>query len=100
MAGRLFTGQTWTSIVCGLLVLIASRAGDEPARMDWGQGALAFVLAGMLLAAVAEFGVAPRIVARENLRLWHAVGSAMYLLQWLCASLVLWRVAGERPQAG
>ena len=39
----------------------------------------------MLLALLVEFAVAPRIVARENLALWHSVGSAMYLLQWLCA---------------
>ena len=44
--------------------------------MDWAGGALAFVLAGMLLALLAEFAVAPRIVARENLKLWHGVGSA------------------------
>jgi hypothetical protein len=36
--------------------------------MDWAQGALAFVLAGVLLALLAEFAIAPRILARENLR--------------------------------
>ena len=36
--------------------------------MDWAGGALAFVLGGLLLALLAEFAVAPRIVARENLR--------------------------------
>jgi hypothetical protein len=46
----------------------------------------------MLLALLSQFGVAPRIVARENLRLWHAVGSAMYALQWVCALVVLWRI--------
>jgi hypothetical protein len=32
-------------------------------------------------------------VARDNLKLWHAVGSGMYLLQWLCAGVTLWKVA-------
>ena len=61
---------------------------------------LLFVLLGLLLALLGEFGVAPRIVARDNLPLWHAVGSGMYLLQWACAAVVLWRVlpqTGPRP---
>ena len=52
----------------------------------------------MLLALLLEFAVAPRIVARDNLRLWHGVGSAMYALQWLCAGLVLWRTGA--PEGG
>ena len=51
---------------------------------------MVFILGGMLLALLVEFGVAPRIVARQDLRLWHGVGSAMYLLQWCCALVVLW----------
>jgi hypothetical protein len=94
-AARLFTAQAWVGVACGLVLLMASRSRSD-ARMDWAGGALAFVLAGMLLAVLGEFGVAPRIVARENLRLWHAVGSAFYALQWACALVVLWRVAGAR----
>ena len=61
--------------------------------MDWAGGALMFVVAGVLLALLVEFGVAPRIVARDNLRLWHGVGSGMYVLQWLCAGVVLWKTS-------
>jgi hypothetical protein len=43
--------------------------------------------------------VAPRIVARENLRLWHGVGTTMYVLQWMCAGVVLWKLAGVRSDA-
>ena len=28
-----------------------------------------------------------------HVKLWHGVGSAMYLLQWICASVTLWKVA-------
>jgi hypothetical protein len=56
---------------------------------------LVFVFAGLLLALLAEFAVAPRIVARDNLRLWHSVGSAMYLLQWLCAGALLWKATAR-----
>lgn len=92
LAARLFTAQMWLALGCGVLVLFASRAGDEPAGMDWAHGALVFVFIGLLLALLSEFAVAPRIVARENLKVWHSVGSAMYVLQWLCAGIVLWKV--------
>lgn len=96
MAARLFTAQTWVSVACGVLLLVASRRRGESAMAPWAAPLLGFVLAGMLLALLAEFAVAPRIIARENLRLWHSVGSGMYLLQWLCAAVVLWRTTGPR----
>ena len=95
-AAKLFTAQTWVTVGCGLALMFASRSGEQPVRMDWAGGALFFIFAGVLLALLAEFAIAPRIVARENLKLWHAVGSAMYLLQWGCAGAVLWKTAGLR----
>lgn len=96
MAAKLFAAQTWVTLACGMLFLLFSRSNRSPALVEAGKSALIFVVAGLLLALLAEFAVSPRIVARENLKLWHAVGSAMYLLQWLCASAVLWKVAGRR----
>ena len=93
-AAKLFSAQTWVSAACGVLIMFASRSGDDTARMDWAGGVLMFVFAGLLLALLAEFAVAPRIVARENLRLWHGVGSAMYLAQWVCAGVALWKLTG------
>ena len=95
-AARLFTAQTWVALACGLVLMMASRPKGQLARMDWAQGALLYVTAGVLLALLAEFAVAPRIVARENLRLWHSLGSGMYLLQWLCAGAVLWKVTAPK----
>ncbi len=95
MAARLFTAQTWVSLGCGILLLMLSRARDPGEIVPWAPRVLMFLLAGLVLALLVEFGVAPRIVARENLRLWHGVGSAMYALQWLCAGLVLWRLTGN-----
>ncbi|MFN4003425.1 MAG: DUF4149 domain-containing protein [Hylemonella sp.] len=97
MAARLFTAQTWMSVACALVLLLAARPrADAPS-----QGALvlprAAILGGLLLALLLEFGVAPRIVARENLALWHRVGSALYGLQWLCAGWALWRLLRRRP---
>ena len=50
-------------------------------------------MAGMLMALLGEFAVAPKIVARQDLALWHSVGSAMYLAQWLCAGVLLWKLS-------
>jgi hypothetical protein len=76
MAARLFEVQTWVSAALGLGLLLASRSMRslaEPARRS--PGCDGFILAGVVLALLLQFGVAPRIVARENLRLWHTLGS-------------------------
>lgn len=100
-AAKLFTAQTWVALGCGVVLLLAWRtsASDGAPRMDWGNGAAMWLVAGVLLALLVEFAVSPRIVARENLRLWHSVGSAMYALQWVCAGVVLWKLAGGREAA-
>ena len=97
MAARLFTAQTWLSLACGTVLLIASRARDTSRPVGWTGGALLVILGGLLLALLSEFAVAPRIVARDNLRLWHAVGSGMYLVQWLCAGVVLFKSSAASP---
>jgi hypothetical protein len=94
MAAKLFQAQTWLSVVCGLLLLLLARASAlAPLLRD----AVLFILAGMLLALLSEFAVAPHIVARENLRLWHNVGTAMFALQWLCAGRVFWKLTSPAP---
>ncbi|MCA0215262.1 MAG: DUF4149 domain-containing protein [Proteobacteria bacterium] len=93
MAARLFTAQTWVSVACGVLLLLASRERGGGGTAAWAKTATPFIVAGLLLALLVEFAVAPRIVARENLKLWHGVGSAMYLLQWLCAGAALWKAS-------
>lgn len=91
MAARLFSAHTWVAVACGMLFLLFSRSNRSRALINSGRGALVFVVAGLLLALLVEFAVAPRIVARENLKLWHSLGSGMYALQWLCAGMVLWK---------
>jgi len=92
MAAKLFTAQTWMSTACALLLLLLSRSRESGALVDWAKTAMLFIAGGLLLALLGEFAVAPRIVARENLKLWHSVGSGMYLLQWLCAGITLWKL--------
>ncbi len=91
-AGRLFSAQTWVALACGLALLTYFRSKihdrvDAPLRI-----AIGWVVAALLLALLQEYAVAPRILARDNLPLWHSLGSAMYLGQWLCAGVLLWRM--------
>ena len=92
MAAKLFAAQTWLSCVCGLLLLLQARSKSALASVSIAREAMIFIVSGVLLALLSEFAVAPRIVARENLRLWHSLGSAMYLLQWGCAAVTLWKI--------
>ena len=96
-AARLFTAQVWIAIGCGCLLLLSARSSRAPMR--WARGALGFVLGGMLLALLSEFAVAPRIVARQDLRLWHSVGSVLYVLQWLAAAVVLLKLANREDES-
>lgn len=96
LAARFFTAQTWVSVACTLLLLLASRPqeGEEGGHHPLHAARL-LVVGGLLLALLAEFAVAPRIVARENLAVWHRIGSAMYFTQWVFAALTFWRL-GKR----
>ena len=98
MAARLFTAQTWVTVICTLLLLFASRPHEEApeGKQTALQAVRLTVIGGLLLALLVEFAVAPRIVARENLALWHRAGSALYALQWFCAAITFWRLG--RPQ--
>ena len=87
MAAKLFTAQTWMAVVCGLLLLLVSRSNQPLAQVERAQAAIVFIVLGMLLALLSEFAVAPRIVARQNLPLWHSVGMGLYIAQWVCAGL-------------
>ena len=91
MAARLFEFQTHISAVCAVLLLMAVRQRGHTRALVW-------VISGLLLALVQQWGVAPRIEAREQLALWHAVGTAMLVLQWGCAGMSLWHFARQRGE--
>ena len=106
MAARLFEVQTWVSVACGLVLLLLLRPkqsntlenedNSSIAGVFIAYSAILFIAFGMLMALLVAFGVSPRIVARENLMLWHAVGSLMYLAQWVCAGVVLWKLSNTK----
>jgi hypothetical protein len=96
MAAKLFTAQTWLSVFCAMLLLMLLNKRDDVEVVPESRAAMSWVVAGMLLALLVEFGVAAQIVSARStggsLQLWHGLGSAMYLSQWLCVSWLLWRL--------
>jgi hypothetical protein len=91
-AGQLFAAQTWIALGCGLVLLVYHRARGGERIEGRNLGAIAWIVVALLLALLQQYAVAPHILARENLRLWHSLGSAMYLGQWICAGVLLWRM--------
>jgi hypothetical protein len=92
MAAHLFGAQTWVTSGCagGLLALNMARRqervlGRAPPKVPWFSLLCGL---GLLCAVLAQWVVSPRIVAREDLQLWHRLGSGMYLVQWLCSLAV------------
>ena len=100
LAARLFEAQAWLSFGCAAFLLVSARDEERTPRMDWAGGALAYVLLGMLGALLQQFAIAPRIEARQNLQVWHTAGTAVMALQWLCALVVLWKLAGNAGPPG
>lgn len=96
VAAKLFTVQTWVSCACAFLLLIKMRAEAVKDDVSNVPPVIGLTVVGMLLALWVEFAVAPRILAHDNVRLWHAVGSGMYLLQWLCAAATFWKLTSPR----
>ena len=78
------------------MLLVLAKDKQSNTLHAWAKAVIGFVIGGMLLALLLQYGVSPKIVARENLKLWHSLGTLMYALQWLCAAVVLWRVSARQ----
>ena len=95
MAAKLFAVQTWLSTGCGIVLLLMFRSTKPLVAVNTAQAATLFVVAGVLMAMLVEFAVAPRIVARDNLAVWHGIGTAMFAVQWICAAVTLAKLAAK-----
>lgn len=97
MAARLFTAQTWLSIACAMFLLLIYNQKGSDIQDIRARAAIIFIVTGLLLAVLVEFGLSPRIVSARvdggNLKLLHGLGSAMYFGQWLCSGLALWALS-------
>ena len=88
MAAHLFSAQTVLSAACAIGLLVLIRLPRCDIATDLAPTLTLWALGGVLLALLVELGVAPRIVAREDLAFWHRIGTAMYAGQWVCALAV------------
>lgn len=100
VAARLFAAENTLAIGCGVALVLLFKgqaAGTEASSRARGHVFIAIL--GVLLALLIQFGVAPRIVARQHLALWHTLGTAFFVVQWFCAGALLWRLATPTPGA-
>ncbi len=93
MAAELFRTQTGISVVCALVLVMTFRSEKLAPSPRIIPSCTLLAIAGALLALLVELGVSPHIVARENLALWHGLGTAMYFAQWVCALMVFGKLA-------
>ena len=100
MAAKLFTAQAWLSIACAMFLLLVYNQKEAKSQDTRAQAAIKFIVTGLLLAVLVEFGLSPRIIGARaeggDLKLLHGLGSAMYLGQWLCAGFALWRLSQDK----
>jgi Domain of unknown function (DUF4149) len=97
MAAQLFRYQAFVSwVCCALLLLVQYRSRKfvdsksiTSGRAQGNDGTL--ICAGLAFSLIVFWIVAPQIVLRQNLKLWHALGTALFAGQWVCASVVLYR---------
>lgn len=99
MAAKLFSAQSWVAMGCGAALLVISRQKKPLAPTSHGMDAVLFVVLGMMLVMLSEFAVSPRIVARENLKLWHSLGVVFLALQWLCAAMTFKKCLSQKAAA-
>ena len=100
LAAKLFTAQAWLSIACAMFLMLIYNQKEIENQDIRAQAAIKFIVTGLLLVVLVEFGLSPRIVSARadggNLRMLHGLGSAMYFGQWLCAGVALWRLSRDK----
>lgn len=90
-AAHLFFAQTWLSMVCGgLLIFLAQKKPLSLIPFDFI--ATILIVIGLLAAAGVQWGIAPRIVLRQDLVFWHGLGTLGMAVHSVCAIGVFWRI--------
>jgi hypothetical protein len=91
LAGQLFQYQAYVTWACaGLLLLIGYQQARRASRA-FRVSENSLLVTGLLFSLIVYFVVAPQISARQNLKLWHSLGTALFVGQWICATVLLWR---------
>ena len=101
MAARLFSAETYVSMTCGLVLLLGlwmagEKTSENAATRSERRVCAVLVTLALLSVVGVEWGAAPHIVARDNLKFWHALGTGLFSAQWLCCTALLWRLNEQR----
>ena len=90
---------TW---VCSGVLAIFWIKNSQPPLCRHQKIALIILMVAALAAGLQDGVVAEQIVSARatggNLKLWHSLGSALVLAQWLAAGASLWRLTGRVSQ--
>jgi general stress protein CsbA len=87
LAAQMFSHQAYVSWACCALLLVT--LGKKKQSNIHNNQLLIFL--GVVFSLLVYFIVAPQIALRQNLKLWHSLGTAFFGGQWLCASVLLYR---------
>ncbi len=87
MAAVLFNALGYLAWICGVLQLVTNPSK----KIVW------LIALALLASVLIHFGVSPRIVAKVDLRFWHALGSVLFALQWLLVSALLLVKPNNQP---
>jgi F0F1-type ATP synthase assembly protein I len=101
-AAKLFAVVSWLSLVAAMALLLWGRLQRlRSAEVTARWVLLPWLLAAALAALLQENAVAQTILTARNtganLKLWHSLGSALIVVQWLAALRVLWWL-GQRTE--
>jgi hypothetical protein len=96
-AGHLFKLHAWMSMALVVTLLVIDRIQAWKSQQLSQTGAVWSMRLALGLIVLQELWIAPHIMARDNLALWHNLGSAALLGQWALATRhlhALWRQSG------
>lgn len=89
MAAVLFAAQDWLGWLCGAVLAVFTWENRRFPLVGRAKIAILIIAFSMCAAAVSHWLVAPQIVARQNLKLWHSLGSILYFSQWLAVTALM-----------
>jgi predicted tellurium resistance membrane protein TerC len=96
IAAQLFQYQAYVTWACVAVLLAIGYRMAARAKHKFSIKKNTMLVAGLFFSLAVYFVIAPQILTRQNLKLWHALGTALFAGQWLCATALLWHRGSNR----
>jgi Domain of unknown function (DUF4149) len=90
MAAVLFSAQDYVGWVCAACLAFIYQRKWSLDQSNIAQAAIILIVLAYMASLVSHWFVAPKILARDNLKLWHSLGSVLYLCQWVCLTCLMY----------